>query len=57
MTRRRGNGEGSITRHNKSGLHMARYYVETTAGRKRKIIYGKTRKEVADALTEELDGC
>jgi hypothetical protein len=29
MARRRGNGEGSITRHKKSGLYMARYWVET----------------------------
>ena len=34
-----GNGEGSITRHKKSGLYMARYTVETPAGGKRKSIY------------------
>jgi superfamily II RNA helicase len=40
---RRGNGEGGITRHKKSGLYMARYTVETTTGKKRKTVYGKTR--------------
>ena len=48
---KRGNGEGSITRHKKSGLYMARYWVETSTGAKRKTIYGKTRKEVSDKLT------
>jgi integrase len=51
---RRGNGEGSITRHKKSGLFMARYTVETPAGPKRKTIYGKERKEVAEKLADAL---
>ncbi len=52
---KRGNGEGSITRHKKSGLYMARYTVETPDGiRKRKTIYGKEREEVADKLIEAL---
>ena len=52
---KRGNGEGSITRHKKSGLFMARYTVETPDGlRKRKTIYGKEREEVADKLIEAL---
>ena len=47
--------EGSITRHKKSGLFMARYTVETSDGlRKRKTIYGKEREEVADKLIEAL---
>lgn len=57
---RRGNGEGSITRHKKSGLYMARYSVETPKGPKRKTIYGKKREDVADklarALAEQADG-
>src|SRR5215218_9116687 len=57
---RRGNGEGSITRNKKSGLYMARYWVETPKGPKRKTIYGKTRQEVAGvlnkALAERADG-
>ncbi|PLS82721.1 MAG: site-specific integrase, partial [Actinobacteria bacterium] len=60
MTRRRGNGEGSITRHKKSGLYMARYTVETPSGPKRKAVYGKEHKEVAEklarALVERADG-
>jgi len=59
MARRRGNGEGSITRR-KDGLYMARYWVETSQGPKRKTIYGKKREEVADklarALAERADG-
>src|ERR671917_1160307 len=52
---KRGNGEGSITRHKKSGLYMARYTVETPDGlRKRKTIYGKEREEVAEKLIEAL---
>ena len=45
---RRGNGEGGITRHKKSGLYMARYTVQTATGPKRKTVYGKTRKEAAE---------
>src|SRR5829696_8464086 len=54
MTRRRGNGEGSITRHKKSGLYMACYTVHTATGPKRKTIYGKTRAEVAEKLTKAM---
>src|SRR5918998_5762918 len=49
---KRGNGEGSITRHKKSGLYMARYTVQTPTGAKRKTIYGKTRREVDEKLTK-----
>jgi integrase len=51
---KRGNGEGSITRHKKSGLYMARYTVQTPTGPKRKTIYGKEREEVAETLIEAL---
>jgi integrase len=54
MAKRRGNGEGSITRHKKSGLYMARYWVETPTGPKRKTVYGKKREDVADELTKAL---
>ncbi len=53
---KRGNGEGSISRR-KDGTYMARYYVDTPAGRKRRTIYGKKgekRQEVADRLAEAL---
>src|SRR5215211_1363648 len=60
MAKRRGNGEGSITRHKKSGLYMARYTIETPKGPKRKTVYGKQREDVADklakALAERADG-
>jgi integrase len=51
---KRGNGEGSITRHKKSGLYMARYTVQTADGPKRKTIYGKKREVVADKLAKAL---
>ena len=54
MARRRGNGEGSITRHKKSGLWMARYTIQTPEGAKRKTIYGKKRQDVADQLAKAL---
>ena len=50
---RRGNGEGTITRR-KDGRWEGRYYVPTETGRKRKVIYGKTRAEVSDKLTKAL---
>ncbi len=54
MTKRRGNGEGSISRHPKRNLWMARYTVETPAGTKRRTVYGKTRAEVRDELAKAL---
>jgi integrase len=54
MAKKRGNGEGGITRHKKSGLYMARYTVQTSTGPKRKTIYGKEREEVAERLIEAL---
>lgn len=54
MARRRGNGEGSITRHKTSGLYMARYWIETTKGPKRKTIYGKRREDVRDELAKAM---
>ena len=51
---KRGNGEGGITRHKKSGLYMARYTVHTAARPKRKTLYGKTRSEVAAKLSKAL---
>lgn len=50
VAKKRGNGEGSITKR-KDGLYMARYTVETTTGSKRKAVYAKTRKEVSEKLT------
>jgi integrase len=53
---KRGNGEGSISRR-KDGLYMARYWVETPAGKKRRTSYGKKgekRQDLADRLAEAL---
>jgi integrase len=50
---RRGNGEGSITRRN-DGLYMGRYTVQTETGPKRKTVYAKTRKDVAEKLTKAM---
>ena len=53
---KRGNGEGSITKR-KDGLYIARYWIETPTGRKRKTIYGKKgekRQDLADRLAEAL---
>jgi integrase len=54
VSKKRGNGEGGITRHKKCGLYMARYTVQTAAGPKRKSLYGKTRSEVATKLSKAL---
>ncbi|MBV9454498.1 MAG: hypothetical protein JOZ19_10320 [Rubrobacter sp.] len=51
---KRGNGEGSITRHRKSGLYMARYWIETSTGPRRKTLYGRTRAEANEKLTRAM---
>ncbi len=53
MARRRGNGEGSITRR-KDGRWMGRYTVHTEDGPKQRAVYGKTRAEVAEKLTKAM---
>jgi hypothetical protein len=53
MAKKRGNGEGSISRR-KNGGWMAQYAVYTSEGRKRKTLYGKTRQEVATKLARAL---
>ena len=53
MAKKRGNGEGSISRRKNSGW-MAQYSVYTAEGRKRKTIYSKTRQEVATKLAWAL---
>ena len=59
MSRKRGNGEGSITKR-KDGRWMARYTVQTSEGPKRKHIYGRTRQEVAEkhskAVSDRVGG-
>jgi integrase len=53
LSKKRGNGEGSIHRR-KGGGWCAQYTVYTANGRKRKTLYGKTRQEVAAKLTTGL---
>ena len=53
MSKKRGNGEGSIHRR-KGGGWCAQYTVYTAKGRKRKTLYGKTRQEVATKLAKAL---
>jgi hypothetical protein len=53
VAKKRGNGEGSITRR-KNRDWCAQYVVWTSEGRKRKTLYGKTRAEVAGKLTKAL---
>lgn len=54
MAERRGNGEGSISRHPKRDLWMARYTVETPGGTKRRTVYGNMRAEVRGKLAKAL---
>src|SRR5215213_3581568 len=59
VSKKRGNGEGSITKRN-DGRWMARFTVHTAKGPKRRHIYGRTRQEVATklakAMTDRDDG-
>src|SRR3712207_801648 len=50
---RRGNGEGTITRR-RDGRWEARYTEQTAGGPKRRVLYGKTRAEVAAKLTKAM---
>jgi integrase len=53
LSKKRGNGEGSLTKR-KDGRWMARYTVHTLKGPKRKVLYGSTRKEAAERLAKAL---
>src|SRR5215208_311859 len=53
MAKKRGNGEGSISRR-KNGGWIAQYAVYTAEGRKRKTLYGKSRADVAAKLAKAL---
>ncbi len=55
MTKRRGNGEGTIGKHPKRDLYMTRYWVDLPDGkRKRMTVYGKTREQVAAKHADPL---
>ncbi|MCX3287485.1 hypothetical protein OR263_12335 [Streptomyces sp. NEAU-H22] len=49
---KRANGEGSISKRADGRYHAAAYVYRPDGTRTRKFVYGKTRKEVADKLTE-----
>jgi integrase len=53
VSRKRGNGEGSITKR-KDGRWWGRYYVHTPEGRQQKAVYTKTRAEVATKLRRAM---
>lgn len=53
MARRRGNGEGTISRR-KDGRWEGKYTVHTPAGPKRRALYGQTRAEVAEKLAKAI---
>lgn len=53
MAKKRGNGEGSITKY-KDGRWCGRYTVYTAEGPKRKAVYGRTKAEVRKKLTKAM---
>lgn len=53
MAKKRGNGEGSISKR-KDGRWWGRYTVHTLQGPKQRAVYGKTRAEVAAKLHETM---
>jgi integrase len=55
MMGRRGNGEGSIRRR-ADGRWEGRYTVHTDEGPKQRTVYGRTRKDAAEKLTEVMAG-
>ena len=52
MAKRRANGEGTITKRKDGRYHAAAYVYRPDGTRTRKFVYGKTRDEVAQKLTE-----
>ncbi len=53
-SRRRHNGEGTISGPHKDGRYVGAFYAPTSAGTyKRVYVYGKTREEARDKLVEE----
>jgi integrase len=53
-SRKRSNGEGTISGPRKDGRFVGAFYAQTTAGtRKRVYVYGRTRAEVHERLIEE----
>jgi len=50
---KRANGEGGIT-YREDGRYMGRYTVQTATGPKRRVVYGRTRKETHEKLVKAL---
>lgn len=53
MARKRGNGEGSISKY-ADGRWCGRYTIDTANGKRRKAVYGRTRQEAAEKLAKAL---
>jgi integrase len=53
VSKKRGNGEGSITKRD-DGRWMARYTVRTMKGPKRRTVYGRTRAEASAKLAKAI---
>src|SRR5215213_5438613 len=51
--RYRGNGEGSISKR-RDGRWVARYYIRTATGPKRKALYARSRSEAATMLARTI---
>jgi integrase len=58
--KRRGNGEGTISWRSKEGRYEGRYWVQTSRGPKRKVVYDKDweecRRKLARAIADRDDG-
>jgi integrase len=54
VAKKNANGDGSRPRNRPDGRHEARYWMETTTGRKRRSVYGATRKECAEKPAEAM---
>ena len=54
MARKNANGDGSRPRKRPDGRWEARYWVETPSGRKRRSVYGSSRKDCAEKLAEAI---
>jgi integrase len=50
---KRANGEGGIT-YREDGRYMGKYTVQTATGPKRRVVYGRTRKEAHENLVKAL---
>ena len=54
MAKKNANGDGSHSRKRPDGRYEARYWVETTTGRKRRSVYSNTSKECAQNLRHAM---